>query len=171
VSHPNIKSVGWVLIHTARLHRFHLSEQLAGKGLYPGQEQVMRVLATADQFSAGELAQILQVRAPTVSKSINRLSALGLVERLSKTDSDRRSVLVRLTPQGRALAASIEASWNKVEDDLMRDFDEKERRRLRKLLRRASKNLTEALGGDERVFDVPNDALSEDLPRRGPAKA
>jgi DNA-binding MarR family transcriptional regulator len=168
VSHPNIKSVGWVLIHTARLHRFHLSEQLADKGLYPGQEQVMRALATAEQLSVGELAQILQVRAPTVSKSINRLSALGLVERLPSSDSDRRSVSVKLTPQGRALAASIEASWNKVEDDLMRDFDEKERRRLRKLLRRASKNLAEALGGDERIFNVPNDALSEGLPGRGP---
>jgi DNA-binding MarR family transcriptional regulator len=116
MNHPNIKSVGWVLIHTARLHRFHLSEQLADKGLYPGQEQVMRALATAEQLSVGELAQILQVRAPTVSKSINCLSALGLVERLPSSDSDRRSVSVKLTPQGRALAASIEASWNKVED-------------------------------------------------------
>jgi len=155
MTHPYIKSVGWVLIHTARLHRLYLSEQLADKGLYPGQEQVMRVLATADQFSAGELAQILQVRAPTTTKSINRLSALGLVERLPRADNDRRSVLVRLTPKGRALAASIEASWNRVEDELMRDFDEKERRRLRKLLRRASKNLTEALGGDERYLMYP----------------
>ncbi len=81
MTHPNIKSVGWVLIQTARLHRFHLSEQMVDQGLYPGQEQVTRVLATAEQFSAGELAQVLQVRAPTVSKSINRLSALGLVER------------------------------------------------------------------------------------------
>ena len=47
----------------------------------------------------------------------------------------------------------------------MKDFDEKDRRRLRKLLRRASRNLTEALGGDEREFDVPNDVL-EDLPSR-----
>jgi DNA-binding MarR family transcriptional regulator len=152
-----------LLIHTARLHRFHLSEQLVDKGLYPGQEQVMRVLATADQFSADDLAQILQVRAPTVTKSINRLSALGLVERLPRTDSDRRSVLVRLTPKGRALAASIETSWNKVEDDLIKDFDDKDRRRLRKLLRRVSKNLTEVLGGNEREFDVPNDVLEEGL--------
>jgi DNA-binding MarR family transcriptional regulator len=162
VSHPNIKSVGWLLIQAARLHRFHLSEQLADQGLYPGQEQVLRVLATAEQFSAGELARLLQVRPPTVSKSINRLTALGLLERSTKA-GDRRSISVRLTPKGQALAVSIETSWKKAEDDLMKDFDEKDRRRLRKLLRRASKNLSEALGGDEREFDVPNDVL-EDLP-------
>jgi hypothetical protein len=50
----------------------------------------------------------------------------------------------------------------------MKDFDEKERRRLRKLLRRAGKNLTEVLGGDEREFDVPNDVLEEGVaPKTG----
>lgn len=167
MSHPNIKSVGWVLIQTARLHRFHLSEQLADQGLYAGQEQVLRVLATAEQLSAGELAQILQVRTPTVSKSVNRLSALGLIERTARV-GDRRSVSLKLTPKGQALAETIEASWEKVEEDLMKDFDEKERRRLRKLLRRAGKNLTEVLGGDEREFDVPNDVLEEGVaPKTG----
>jgi uncharacterized membrane-anchored protein YjiN (DUF445 family) len=70
-------------------------------------------------------------------------------------------VSLKLTPKGHALAETIEASWEKVEEDLMKDFDEKERRRLRKLLRRAGENLTEALGGDEREFDVPNDVLEE----------
>jgi hypothetical protein len=54
MTHPNIKSVGWVLIQTARLHRFRMSEQSVDQGLYPG--QVIRVFATAEQFSAGELA-------------------------------------------------------------------------------------------------------------------
>jgi hypothetical protein len=75
-------------------------------------------------------------------------------------------VLVKLTPKGRALAEAVEASCVRVEDDLMRGFDEKERRRLRKLLRRASKNMTVALGGDERQFDVPDDVLEQ--PARSP---
>ena len=157
---PEIKSVGWLLTQAARLHRFHLSEDLADKGLYAGQEQLLRALVPAEALSVGELSEILQVRPPTVSKSINRMARLGFIQRYSET-SDRRTVWVKLTPKGRALAESVETSWNKVERDLMRDFDEKDRRRLRKLLRRASRNLTEALGGDERQFDIPNDALEQ----------
>jgi DNA-binding MarR family transcriptional regulator len=160
MKHPGIKSVGWLLTQAARLHRFHLSEQLADKGLYAGQEQLLRALAVVETLSAGELSDILQVRAPTVSKSLNRLANLRLIERYSES-GDLRTVWVKLTPKGRDLAASVDASWNKVEDDLMKDFDEKERRRLRKLLRRASKNLTEALGGNEREFDAPYDALEQ----------
>jgi len=164
VSHPNFKSVGWLLIHAARLHRFYLSEQLTDQGLYAGQEQVLRFLATVEQMSVGELARILQVRDPTVSKSVTRLSALGLVERIARA-GDRRSVMIKLTPKGQALAESIEKSWTKVEDDLMKDFDEKDRRRLHKLLRRASKNLSKALGGDKGKFDAPDDTL-EELPTK-----
>ena len=109
MSHPNIKSVGWLLIQTARLHRFHLSKQLADQGLYAGQEQVLRVLATAGPLSPGELAQILQVRAPTISKSINRLSGLGVVERQGQ-GRDRRSTWIRLTPKGQDIARSIDES-------------------------------------------------------------
>jgi hypothetical protein len=47
MTHPNIKSVGWVLIQTARLHRFRMSEQSVDQGLYPG--QVIRVFATAER--------------------------------------------------------------------------------------------------------------------------
>ena len=160
MTHPKTKSVGWLLIQTARLHRLHLGEQLADQGLYPGQEQVLSALMTADHLSAGELAQILRVRPPTVSKSINRLTALGLVERL-RDAGDRRGVRLKLTPRGHTLVGLIETSWQQLEDDLVSGFDDKDRRRLRKLRHRASKNLAAALGGDERRFDVRDNVLDE----------
>jgi DNA-binding MarR family transcriptional regulator len=158
MKHPSMKSVGWLLTQAARLHRFHLSEQLADKGLYAGQEQLLRALVPVEALNVGDLSEILQVRPPTVSKSLNRLAKLGLIERYSES-SDLRTVWVKLTSKGHAFAESIEVSWAKVEGDLMKGFDEKDARRLGKLLRRASKNLTQALGGNERQFDVPNDVL------------
>ncbi len=71
---PRMKSFSWLLTQAARLHRFHLSEQLADKGLYAGQEQLLRALSPVDTLTVGELAEILQVRAPTVSKSLTRLA-------------------------------------------------------------------------------------------------
>lgn len=43
----------------------------------------------------------------------------------------------------------------------MKDFDERNKRRLRRLLRRAGRNLTEARGGDERQFDVQDNVLEQ----------
>ena len=160
MTHPKTKSVGWVLIQAARLHRLHLGEQLADRGLYPGQEKVLNALMTAGHLSASELAEILRVRPPKVSKSINRMTALGLVGRL-RDAGDHRGVRLKLTPQGHTLVGLIETSWQKDEDNLVSGFDDKDRRRLRKLLHRASKNLAAALGGDERQFDVPDDVLDE----------
>lgn len=45
-----------------------------------------------------------------------------------------------------AKAAAIERIWDEVEAELLDDFDGKEKRRLRKLLRKAAGNLAEAAG-------------------------
>jgi DNA-binding MarR family transcriptional regulator len=142
LKHPKIKTVGWLLTQAARLHRSYLNEQLANHRLYAGQEQVLRALTTADALTVGELAQILRVRAPTVSKSLNRLSSAGLIKRDDKA-GDLRIVTVRLTSRGQALAASVNASWDQVEEGLLNGFNSKERRQLRKLLNRMSINLNE----------------------------
>lgn len=121
---------------------------------------MLRALVPAEALNLGELSQILQVRLATVSKSLNCLAKLGLIERYPES-SDFRTVWLKLTPKGHAPAEAIEASWARVESDLMKDFDERNKRRLRRLLRRAGRNLTEARGGDERQFDVQDNVLEQ----------
>jgi hypothetical protein len=76
-------------------------------------------------------------------------------------------VRVRLTGKGKAAAARIQALWDEVEGDMTAGFDAKESKRLRKLLLKAATNLVTALGGDERDFDIPFDALDDHRTRRG----
>jgi len=158
--HPNESSIGWILAQTARLHRFHLNEKLNDMGLFAGQEQVLQALDGQDALTMGELASILRVRVPTASKAVTRLAALGFVER--QTDGeDRRSVRVKLTQKGETASALIHALWDKVETDMMAEFDAKDLERLRELLLRAATSLAAALGGDEQDFDIPFDALDD----------
>ena len=160
MAHPNESSIGWVLAQTARLHCFHLNESLNDMGLFAGQEQVLQALGGQGPLTMGELASILRVRVPTASKAVTRLAALGFVER-QPNGKDRRSVRVKLTQKGETESAGIHALWDKVETDMMAGFDPKESKRLRKHLLRAATNLAAALGGDERDFDVPFDALDD----------
>lgn len=136
------KSVGRALLVAARLHRARMGERLTALGLFPGQEQALKALQPAP-MTMGELAGLLRVKPPTVSKTIGRLSLQGLVSR-EGGGRDGRLVQVALTENGQAMAVQLDAVWNQVEDELLDRLDGKERKQLRKLLRKASKGLSEA---------------------------
>ena len=93
----------------------------------------------------GELAEALNVKAPTVSKTIARLSQQSLVER-KVGENDGRLVRVGLTQAGRDRAAALVGLADHIEQDLTRGLDNKDRKRLRRLLRKAAKNLAKASG-------------------------
>jgi DNA-binding MarR family transcriptional regulator len=158
--YPSENTIGWLLAQAARLHRFYLNEKLAEMGLFAGQEQVLQVLDQQKSLTMGELASILRVRAPTASKTVTRLAASGLVERIAE-GGDRRTIRVKLTRKGKAAAARIQALWDEAEGDLTAGFDPKDSKRLRKHLLRAAANLSTALGGTEQDFNIPLDALDD----------
>ena len=160
---PGAKSVGWALVQAARLHRSRIGDRLAGLGLFAGQEQVVQALAASGTMTMGDLAAVLRVRPPTASKTISRLAALGFVERRAES-GDGRVVRVRLTETGLAKAEAIERLWKDVEAELLAGFDGKERRRLRKLLRKAARGLAEAAGltGHETEADAEIEAEEAD---------
>ena len=124
--HPGIKSVGWALVQTSRLHRSRTGDKLSELGLFAGQEQVLQALGSSGPMTMGELATILRVRPPTSSKTVSRLSA-------------------------------IDALWDEVEAELLQGFDNKDRKRLRKLLRRAAKNLAGITGADQSGFEADDE--------------
>lgn len=167
---PAAKSVGWALVQAARLHRARVGDRLAELDLFAGQEQVVQVLAAAGSMTMGDLAATLRVRPPTASKTISRLAALGFVERRAEA-GDGRIVRVRLTETGLAKAAAIERIWDDVEAELLEGFDNKERRRLRKLLRRVARSLAEAAGvtsHDEADGEIDGETDDEEDALLGP---
>jgi len=156
IIHPGVKSVGWALVQAARLHRSRTGDKLSELGLFAGQEQVLQALASSGPMTMGDLAAILRVRPPTASKTVSRLSSLKLVERHTEP-GDARVVRVKLTKEGKRKAAAIDALWDEVEAELLAGFDNKERKRLRKLLRKAAKNLAGITGADQTGFDSEDD--------------
>lgn len=134
------KSVGWALTVLARVHRVELGERLAALGLFPGQEQLLQALHDHQAMTMGALAELMRVRPPTASKAVARLTAQGLVERAGGAAGDGRLVRVRLTEEGYRRAATLAAIWSDAEQRLLAGFDPRERKKLRKFLRRAADN-------------------------------
>ncbi|GLI20863.1 MULTISPECIES: MarR family winged helix-turn-helix transcriptional regulator [Xanthobacter] len=149
---PVQKTIGYRLTHTARLQKALSARLLAALGLFPGQESVLKLLCEADGRTMGDLASALRVRPPTASKTIARLTTQGLVERRA-TDGDGRLVRVFLTDAGRERGASIDNVWDQLEAEMVLGLDSKEKKRLRKLLRKVEKNLALRLGADGGLDD------------------
>ncbi len=147
------KSAGRALTLASRLHRARIGEKLQELGLFPGQESVLEALAQEGPMAMGALAERLEVRPPTVSKTITRLSAQGLVARRAAGQGDGRLITVALTEAGEEKAALLTGIGASVDKEMLAGLDGKDRKRLRKALRRMAKNLAgasgRATGGDE----------------------
>lgn len=156
---PYAKTVGYELLHAARLHRARSAQLLTELGLFPGQEQVLTLLAVEGGRTMGDLAAELRVRPPTASKTVARLAAQGLVERRA-TNGDGRVVRVELTEEGRKRAEAVDSVWGELEREASEGIDGKERKKLRKLLRKLGRNVGSKIAGGPAA--VEDEADEED---------
>ena len=149
------KSVTYRLVQAARVHRTRAAVHLGRIGLHPGQEAVLKELAERDGQSMSELAAELAVQPPTVTKMISRLGAQGLLTRQTSS-ADGRLARVFLTEAGRERAGAVDAVWKRVEKEALSGLDEKDRKRLKKLLHQIEKNLAPAgLAGHDDDDEAP----------------
>jgi len=143
------KSTTYWLSQSAKAFRTRSANHLAAVGLHPGQETIMRALHKQDGMTMTELSSALGVQPPTVTKMVSRLAAQNLMRRVVE-ESDGRRARVFLTEDGRNCAAGIDQALKDIEREALAGLDEKDRRRLRKLLRQVERNLS-AVVEDERA--------------------
>jgi DNA-binding MarR family transcriptional regulator len=74
------------------------------------------------------------VTSGTMTNRVDRLTARGLVERSPDPD-DRRGVIVRLTPEGKATVDGAFGALLDAERTLLEDLPERDRTKLAGLLR------------------------------------
>ncbi len=142
------KSVVMSRLHaSARLSRTALAARLNGHGFYAGQDQIMLALSHEAGQTPGQLAARLGVRPPTITKTINRLQAQGVLEK-TPSKEDARQAHISLTEQGRDAIKAIEKSVRKVDRQAFRGFDKKDKKSLAKLLGRIEANLAGAIPDD-----------------------
>jgi MarR family transcriptional regulator, transcriptional regulator for hemolysin len=154
------RMIGHELVLAARLHRLRSAQHLSAIGLFPGQERALQTLALEGEMSMGELATKLRVRPPTVSKTVARLSLQGLITRGSGS-ADGRVVRVKLTVEGQALATKVDGLSDVLEQELAGDLDGKDRKKLRKLLRKATTALSKLTGSADLVEEEGDQEADE----------
>lgn len=146
------KSVTFRLGQAAKAYRARSGVHLARIGLHPGQEAVLKTLAETDGLTMSELAATLGVQPPTVTKMITRMSGQRLVRRQS-AEHDGRLAQVCITDEGRARVELVDRCWKRLEREALAGLDDKDRKRLRKLLRAVERNLAATLHADPALDD------------------
>ena len=86
------------------------------------------------ELSPGRLLRETLVTSGTMTNRVDRLAARGFVERFPDPD-DRRGVIVRLTPDGKAAVDGAFAALLDAEHQLLADLPDRDRQRLAALLR------------------------------------
>ena len=99
-----------IINQTSRQISKSFNEQLVPKGLYMAQWAVIRYVKKNGPSSQKQMCDYLHVEAPTMTRTLNRMEELGLIQ---KTESlDRRAKIIRLTPK----AEETYPKWEKEVD-------------------------------------------------------
>jgi len=98
-------------------------------GMTFAQFRLLRHLSERDYHPA-ELAAVVRVSRPTLTVAVDGLERRRLVERMRDLPGDRRSVLVRLTPTGRALYQELRDSATDLLTTHLQHADPDERARI-----------------------------------------
>ena len=128
------------LAQAAHAYRVRAGGQLSRVGLHSGQEGLLKALSSSDGMSMSDLAATLGVQPPTITKMISWLAARDYVERHASS-GDGRQAEVFLTERGKRAIATIDKVWKRIEKTALANIDDKDRKRLRKLLRQLERNL------------------------------
>lgn len=146
------KTVTYRLVQASKAYRQRSASILAELDLHPGQDQILKALADEDGQTMGALALALSVQPPTITKMVVRLSSQGMVERRPSPD-DGRSSKVFLTEKGSQLIGDLDVRLKSMDQDALKGFEGKERKRLRKALIQLEHNLS---------GDIEDDTASAD---------
>lgn len=114
-----------------------LEHAFEGSGLTLGQYNVLRILRGAypGGYARYEIARRLIVRAPDLTRMIDRLVKLGLVER-ARSAVDARHSLACITRRGLALLNRMRPDVDAVHRGLAKRLSAREARELSRLLER-----------------------------------
>ena len=120
---------GWNARLAARRITAFLSRRMQGSGLSLAQFGLMAQIAAARHDSLSELAERTGLDQSTLSRNLQLLEALGLIE-IAAGEKDARRRAVRLTEKGAVKLEAGLAEWKRAHGELAKRLDPEAARRL-----------------------------------------
>jgi DNA-binding MarR family transcriptional regulator len=139
----NAPTLGFLLHDVARLLRRRFEQNARLSGLTRSQWQVLAYLVKNEGINQNGLADLLEVEPITLCRIVDKLQALGLVER-HPDPSDRRVWLLHLTPAARPKLTQLGKLGEVTRGEALAGVSEADTERLLKTLQALKSNLADA---------------------------
>lgn len=127
------ESVTYLLSKLTTAHRNLLERSVQEIGLHSGQIFVLLELWKKDKQRQVDLAEKLNLAAPTVNKILGGMLEADLVTR-ERFDNDARSTRIVLTQKGREVRPLLEQKWVEIEEQTLMGLTDTEALILKQLL-------------------------------------
>jgi DNA-binding MarR family transcriptional regulator len=111
-----------------------LSERLAPSNVTAVQGVVLNFLSEQDAVTSKQLGQRTKLDSANLTGILDRLEAMGLVER-RPNPADRRAILICLSRKGKKVASDVHSVIQKANRELLTGFGAQEERGLKAMLR------------------------------------
>ncbi|WP_320039865.1 MarR family winged helix-turn-helix transcriptional regulator [uncultured Desulfobacter sp.] len=102
-----------------------ISEKLGACELQVNQLYYLKMIDRTMEITCGELAGQLNITKPSVTAIVNKLIALGVVEK-SRCTRDKRIHYIKLTEKGRNITRLEYFSYQRMVDRILQVFSEEE---------------------------------------------
>ncbi|QHS63420.1 MarR family winged helix-turn-helix transcriptional regulator [Chitinophaga agri] len=136
-------TISHLLQQISKVHRNKGNQLLAAYNLHAGQEQFLATVLCGGAMTMNELTENLEVTPATVTRMAERLEKNGFLNK-EKCCNDQRVVRVSLTEKGTEAATQIiDTTWNKLEQQMVRNMSMEEKILLRRLLMQVLENIEE----------------------------
>jgi DNA-binding MarR family transcriptional regulator len=112
-----------------------LSERLAPSGVTAVQGVALNFLFEGDEITSRQLGERTKLDSATLTGLLDRLEAMGLVER-RPNPADRRAILICLTKKGKKIASEVHETIQTANHELLSGFGVQEERGLKAMLKR-----------------------------------
>ncbi len=137
---PLDRSVGYHVRQLAESWEDVMDQSAEAHGVTVSQWRYLRELWEEDALSVGDLTRRVGRQGPTTVVAVQLLEKAGMVLVVKSTE-DRRKSVVRLTPRGKRLAATMSPLIQNVNDRALADLSDAEIRTFKRLIVRIQRTL------------------------------
>jgi len=137
ISTPMDSYISYMLAAAHRAVHQTLTARLKEHGMQVETWRILETLDNESQLTMGQLARIVLMNPPTLTKLVDRMVAQGLVHRQIAT-SDQRKVNLLLTDLGRKRMTEIRELVRLQDREILAQFDTKQVETLNRVLRNLS---------------------------------
>lgn len=104
------------------LHRIYIHRAAAENGMFFGQPPILEYVIDHDQCTQTEIAETLQVSAPSIATSIKRMQKAGLLLKI-RSENDGRNNRISITEKGLEHATTCRVAFDDVDERMFTGFD------------------------------------------------